>query len=143
MLLLYGGIRRQSMEKQVSKDAHRDRTSIRPCIVDLSFIVIFNAKTSLWYALIIWLFFEICLEFSLLLFQKQTSKDHLAQRNLFKITLLNEKQSNLEEEIWKYLLILPIFSPGVGSNVQKIYFYFLKLTKKIFYCIFLDQKRPI
>ena len=31
---------------------------------------------------------------------------------------------------WEYLFILPIFSPGAGSNVRKSYF--LKLTKKYF-----------
>ena len=40
----------------------------------------------------------ICSEFSLLLFQ--TSKDHLIQGNLLKTTLLNEKQNNLEKEMY-------------------------------------------
>ena len=77
-------------------------------------------------------------------FQKQTSKDHLAQRNLLKITLLNEKQSNLEEEIWKYLFILPVFSPWGRKKCSENILLLFKTNKKeyLFYCI-LDQKRPI
>ena len=37
---------------------------------------------------------------SLYFFQKQASKDHLTQGNILKTTLLNEKQSNLEKEMY-------------------------------------------
>ena len=47
--------------------------------------------------------------------------------------LLNEKQSNLEKEMYGNIsLYSQYFSPGAGSNVHKTYFYFLKLTKKYF-----------
>ena len=42
--------------------------------------------------------------FSPTFFRKQASKDHLTQGNLLKTTLLNEKQSNLEKEMYgKYI----------------------------------------
>ena len=67
------------------------------------------------------------------IFQKQASKDHLTQGNLLKTTLLNEKQSNLEKEMYGNIsLYSQYFSPEAGSNVHKTYFYFLKLTKKYF-----------
>ena len=48
-------------------------------------------------------------------------------------TTLNEKQSNLKKGICANIsLYTQCFSPGAGSNVHKIYFYFLKLTKKHF-----------
>ena len=59
-------------------------------------------------------------------FQKQVSKDHLTQGNLLKTTLLNEKQSNLEKEMYGNI------SPGAESSVHKTYFYFLKLMKKYY-----------
>ena len=40
--------------------------------------------------------------------------------------LLNEKQSNLEKEMYGNI------SPGAESNVHKTYFYFLKLMKKYY-----------
>ena len=97
----------------------------RPHVVDLSFIVIFYAKTSVRYALIIWLFF--CY-----FFQRQPSKDHLTQGNLLKTTL-NEKQSNFEKKMYGNIsLYSQYFSAGTGSNVHTTYLYFLKLTKKYF-----------
>ena len=66
-------------------------------------------------------------------FQKQASKDHLTQGNLLKTTLLNEKQSNLEKEMYGNIsLCSQYFSPGAGSNGLKTYFYFVKLTEKYF-----------
>ena len=48
------------------------------------------------------------------------SKDHLTQRNLLKVTLLNEKQSNLEKELHGNIsLYSQYFSLGAGSNVHK------------------------
>ena len=41
-------------------------------------------------------------------FQNQASKDYLTQGNLLKTTLLKEKQSNLEKEMYGNI-ILPIF----------------------------------
>ena len=56
--------------------------------------------------------------------------------------LLNEKQSNFEKEMYgDFSLHSQYYSPGAGSNVQKTYFYFLKLPKKYF--IFLDKKSSI
>ena len=75
-------------------------------------------------------------------FQKQASKDHLTPGNLLKTTLVNEKQSNLEKEMYGNIaLYYQYFSPGAGSNVHKTYFYFSKLTKKYF--ILLDWKSSI
>ena len=69
----------------------------------------------------------------LLFFQKLASKDLLTQGNLLKTTLLNEKQSNFQKEIYGNIsLYSQHFSPGAESNVHKTYFYFLKLTKKHF-----------
>ena len=71
---------------------------LRPRLVGLSFIVIFYAKTSMRYALII--FGDMLRIFFCYFFQKQASKDHLTQGNLLKTKLLNEKQSDLEKEIY-------------------------------------------
>ena len=71
---------------------------IRPRVVDLSFIAIFEAKTSMH-----WLFdyfLRFVKNFTCYFFQKQASKDYLTQGNLLKTTLLNEKQSNLEKEMY-------------------------------------------
>ena len=66
-------------------------------------------------------------------FEKQTSKDQLTQGHLLKTTLLNEKQSNLEKEMYGNIsLNSQFFLPGEGSNLRKTYFYFLKLTNKYF-----------
>ena len=66
-------------------------------------------------------------------FQKQASKDHLTQGNLFKTTSLNEKQSNLKKEMNKNILLYSqYFSSGRESNAHKIYFFSKKLTKKCF-----------
>ena len=47
--------------------------------------------------------------------------------------LLNEKQSNLEKEMYGNIsLYSQSFSPEAGSNVHKTYFYFLKLTERYF-----------
>ena len=47
--------------------------------------------------------------------------------------LLNEKQSNLEMEMYGNMsLYSQYFSPGAESNIHKTYFYFLKLMKKYF-----------
>ena len=73
------------------------------------------------------------------LFQTQASKDHITQGNLLKVTLLKEKQSNLEKEMYRNIsLYSQYFLPRAGSNVHNTYLYFLKLTKKYF--IFLDKK---
>ena len=48
-------------------------------------------------------------------------------------TTLNEKQSNLKKGICGNIsLYTQCFSPRTGSNVHKIYFSFIKLTKKHF-----------
>ena len=54
------------------------------------------------YALIIYLiiFWYLLIFFFATFFQKQTSKDHLTQGNLLKTMLFNEKQSNLEKEMY-------------------------------------------
>ena len=79
-------------------------------------------------------------------FQKQASKDHLTQGNLLKTKLLNEKQSNLEKEIYGNIsLYSQYFSPGAGSHVlcpQNILF-ILKTNEKVFSFIFLDEKSSI
>ena len=86
-------------------------------------------------------FTRLAKDFLCYFFQKQPSKDHLTQGNLLKTMLLNEKQSNLEKEMHENIsLYSQYFSPEAGGNPQKTYFHFLKLTKKVFYFIFLDQK---
>ena len=82
----------------------------------------------------------------LLFFQKQASKGHLTQGNLLTTTLLNEKQSNLEKEMYGNIsLCSQYFSSGAGNNGHKTYFYFLKkkTNEKVFHFIFLDQKNSI
>ena len=50
-------------------------------------------------------------------FQNQASKDYLTQGNLLKTTLLKEKQSKLEKEIYGNIsLYSQYFSHGAGSN---------------------------
>ena len=69
----------------------------------------------------------------LLFLKSRCQKDHLVQGNLLKTTLLNEKQANLEKEMYGNIsLCSQYFSPGVGINVHKTCFYFLKLMKKYF-----------
>ena len=71
--------------------------------------------------------------------QKQASKDHLTQGNILKTTL-NEKQSNLEKEMyWNISLYSQHFLPGARSNVHKTLL-LLKTNKKVFYFTFLDKK---
>ena len=58
-------------------------------------------------------------------FQKQILKYCLTQGNLLKTMLLNEKQSNIEKEMYENILLYSkYFSPGAISNVHKTYFYF-------------------
>ena len=64
---------------------------LRPHVVDLSFIVIFYAKTSMQYAMIIY-FSRFVKNFICYFIQKQASKDHLTQGNHLKTPLVNEKQ---------------------------------------------------
>ena len=78
------------------------------------------------------------------IFQKQSSKDHLTQGNLLKTTLLNEKQNNLEKEMYGNIsLCSQYFSPGAESNGHKTYFYFVKLTKKYFIYLLRSKKLNI
>ena len=83
-----------------------------------------------------WLFDYFSRFFNIFLcyfYQKQALKDHLTQGNLLKTVLLNEKQSNLEMEMYGNMsLYSQYFSPGAESNIHKTYFYFLKLMKKYF-----------
>ena len=58
----------------------------------------------------------ICSEFSLLLFQ--TSKDHLIQGNLLKTTLLNEKQNNLEKEMYGNISLYSQFVFHLGQELM-------------------------
>ena len=77
-------------------------------------------------------------------FQKKASKDHLTQGNLLKTTLLNEKQNNLEKEMYGNIsLCSQYFSPGAESNGHKTYFYFVKLTKKYFIYLLRSKKLNI
>ena len=72
----------------------------------------------------------------MLLFSEAGFKDHSTQGNLLKRTLLNEKQSSLEKEMYENIsLYSQYFSPGAESNVHKTYFYFLKLAKILFHLI--------
>ena len=85
----------------------------RPRVVDLSFIVIFYAKASMRYALLFDYFSRFVNNFLCYFFQKQAPKDHLTQGNL-KTTLLNEKQSNFEKEMYEISLYTPnIFHLGL------------------------------
>ena len=59
------------------------------------------------------------------IFQKHASKDHLTQGNLLKTMLLNEKQSNLEREMYEISLYTPnIFHLGQESMFAKHTFTF-------------------
>ena len=64
---------------------------IRPHAGNILFIVIFYTKTSMQYALIIWLFFEICWYFFFAFFSKRGFKRSLNIRKPLKSMLLNEK----------------------------------------------------
>ena len=75
----------------------------------------FLCRSSMWYVLIIWLFFFVE-NLLCYFFQNQASKVYLAQGNLLKTTL-KEKQSNLEKEIYGNIsLYSQYFSRGAGSN---------------------------
>ena len=116
---------------------------LRPHVVDLSFIVIFYAKTSMLYALIIY-FSRFAKKFLCYFFQKQAWKDHSTQENILQATLLNEKQSSLEKEMYENIsLYSQYFSHGAGNNVHKTYFYYLKLTKNILFYLLRSKKLNI
>ena len=69
-------------------------------------------------------------------FQKQNSKDHLTQGKLLKTMLLNENHSNLEKDMYGNIsLYCQYFSPGIESNANKTYFYFIKQHKSILFCL--------
>ena len=71
------------------------------------------------------IFWDLLTFFFATFFQEQASKDQLTQGNLLKTMFLNEKQSNIEQEIDENIsLHSQYFSPGAGSNVHKTYFYF-------------------
>ena len=75
-------------------------------------------------------------------FKSRLQKINLTQGNFLKTTLLNEKQSNLEKEMYGNIsLYSQFFSPGAGNNLHKTYL--LKTNEKVFYFIFLDQKISI
>ena len=82
----------------------------RPHVVDLSFIVIFYAKTSMQYALIIWLFLGFIKNFLWYFFSKAGFKRSLNTRKPFtnNITKWKIKQS-WKGNVWKYLFMLPTF----------------------------------
>ena len=85
------------------------------------------------------IFWDLLWFFFATFFQKQASKDHLTQ-SFLKTMLLNEKQSKHEREMYGNIsLYSQYFSTKIESNVHKTYFYFLKLSKKYFFSIFLDQ----
>ena len=90
---------------------------MRPHVVVLLFIVIFYAKTSMQYVLIIWLFLEICSEFSLLVLSKAGFKRSLNRRKPLKNNIKWKKKAILKR---KYMEITSLcsqyFSPGAGSN---------------------------
>ena len=74
-------------------------------------------------------------------FQNQASKNHSTQGNVLQTTLFNEKQSNLEKEMYgNIFLYCQYFSPGTGSYVHKTYFYFLKKRKSILFCLLRPKK---
>ena len=110
-------------------------TMIRLHVVDLSFIVIFMQKPRCSMSWLFNYFLGFAKNFLCYFSQKQASKDHLTQGNFSKATLLNEKQSNLEKEMYGNIsLCSQYFSPGAGSNLPKTCFYLIKLTK-VFYLL--------
>ena len=52
------------------------------------------------------------------IFQKQASKDHLTQGNLLKTMLLNEKQSDLEREMYE----ISLYTPNIFHLGQELMF---------------------
>ena len=90
------------------KTIHRNFNP-RSHVVDLSFIVIFYAKSSMRYVLIIWLFFRICWEFSLLIFSKAGFKKSLNTRKPFKNNIKWKTKQSWKGNVWKYLFVFPIF----------------------------------
>ena len=66
--------------------------------------------------LIIWLFFETYLEFSLLRFSNAGLKWSLSTRKPFKINVIKwKKKQSWKGNVWKYLFILPI-----NSNINEV-----------------------
>ena len=92
---------------------------MRPHVVVLLFIVIFYAKTSMQYVLIIWLFLEICSEFSLLVLSKAGFKRSLNRRKPFKNNIKWKKAILKRKYMEITSLCSQYFSPGAGSNGHK------------------------
>ena len=102
------------------------------------FIVIFMQKPQCGRCWLFVYFLRFVQNFLCYIFHSQTSKDYLTQGNLLKALLLNEKQGNLEKEMYRNIyLYSQYFSPEAGSNVYKPYFYLIKLTEKVFYAFYL------
>ena len=79
--------------------------------------------------LIIWLFFETYLEFSLLRFSKAGLKWSLSTRKPFKINVIKWKtKQSWKGNVWKYLFILPI-----NSNINEVIRAVLNLLLIFFY----------
>ena len=118
------------MTTQSSKDL---KITSKPRVVDLSFSHFLCKNLNAVCADYLIIFQDLLRIFFATFFQKQASKDHLAQGNLLETTLLNEKQTDLEKEMYGNIsLYSQYFSPGAGINVHKTYFYFLKLMKNYF-----------
>ena len=81
---------------------------VRPCIVDLSFILIFYAKTSMWYALIMFIFQDLLIFFAT--FFSSRLQRSFNTRKPFKKNIIKWKtKQSWKGNVWKYLFILPIF----------------------------------
>ena len=84
--------------------------SFKATYVDLLPTFIFYAKTAIQYALIIWLFFKISKELSLLLFSEAVFKRSLNKRKPSKNNFVKWKtKQSWKGNVWNYLFILPTF----------------------------------
>ena len=90
---------------------HEATTRVLFCLLTSLVHSHFYVKASIRCVLIVSLVFEICSKFSLRHFSKPGFKRSLNTRKLFKATLLNENQDNLEKEMYgKISLYLFIIS---------------------------------
>ena len=76
-------------------------------------------------------------------FQKQATKDHLTQGNLLKTTLLNEKQSNLDKEMYGNIFFLSLrrYLRNLQSDQSSGVQYWPYLYSAFSICIFLLNKK--
>ena len=96
------------------------------------------------YALIIWLIFRDLLRIIFATFFKSRLQKFTFTRKPFKNNVIKWKtKQSWKGNVWKYLLILPIFFTWGRKLCWQNMLFLLKTNKKVFYFIFLDQKSSI